>query len=99
LKKDASWQWKKGENEAFEHLKQLATSEPVLKHANPQLQYRMETDASKYAYGAVLSQKQESNKRHPVAFMSKSMTPAERNYDVGDKEMLAIIKPLDHWRH
>ena len=58
----------------------------------------METDTSNYAYGAVLSQKQdEDNKRHPVAFMSKSMTPAEWNYDIGDKEMLAIVKPLEHW--
>ena len=70
-----------------------------MKHVNPQLAYRMETDTSNYAYGAVLSQKQETNKRHPVAFMSKSMTPAERNYDIRDKEMLAIVKPLEHWRH
>ena len=100
LKKDTPWQWTKGENDAFEHLKHLATSEPILKHMNPQRAYRMETDASNYAYGAVLSQKQdEDNRRHPVAFMSKSMTPAERNYDIGDKEMLAIVKPLEHWRH
>ncbi len=65
------------ENDAFEHLKQLATSEPVLRHANPQLAYRMETDASNYAYGAILSQRQETKDRHPVAFMSKSMVPAE----------------------
>ena len=59
----------------------------------------METDASNYAYGAILSQKQETKDRHPVAFMSKSMAPAERNYDIGDKEMLAVVKPLEHWRH
>ena len=59
----------------------------------------METDASNYAYRAILSQKQEMDKRHPITFMSKSMTPAERNYDIGDKEMLAIVKPLEHWRH
>src|SRR6267154_4600853 len=60
----------------------------------------MDTDASNYVYRAVLSQKQDKdNQRHPVAFMSKSMMPAEQNYDIGDKEMLAIIKPLEHWRH
>jgi len=57
-------------------------------------------DASNYAYGAVLSQKQkEDNKRHPIAFFSKSMTPAKRNYSISDKEGLAIIKALQHWHH
>jgi len=59
----------------------------------------METDVSNYAYGAILSQKQETKDRHPIAFMSKSMAPAERNYDIGDKEMLAVVKPLEHWQH
>ena len=59
----------------------------------------METDASNYAYRAVLSQKQETNKQHPVAFMLKSMTPAEQNYNIRDKEMLVIVKPLEHWQH
>jgi transposase InsO family protein len=59
----------------------------------------METDASNFAYGAILSQKQSTGKRHPVAYMSKSMTPAEKNYDIGDKEALVIVKPLQHWRH
>ena len=42
LRKDTPWQWMKRENDAFEHLKQLATSELILKHANPQLAYQME---------------------------------------------------------
>ena len=99
-KRMTPWQWTKGENDVFEHLKQLVTLELILKHMNPQRAYRMETDASNYVYGAVLSQKQdEDNRRHPVAFMSKSMMSAERNYDIGDKEMLAIVKPLEHWQH
>jgi len=59
----------------------------------------METDASSYAYGAVLTQKQQTGKHHPVAFMSKSMSPAEKKYDIRDKEALAMLKPLQHWRH
>jgi hypothetical protein len=50
-------------------------------------------------YGAVLSQKGDNGQFHPVAFYSKSMTPAERNYGISDKEALAIIKALQHWRH
>jgi len=98
-KKDIGWQWTPKENKAFEQLKELVTSEPVLKHTNPKQAFRMETNASSYAYGAVLTQKQQTGKCHPVAFMSKSMTPVEKNYDIRDKEALAIVKPLQHWRH
>jgi len=55
----------------------MITSEPCLAHIDPQKAYRMETDASNYAYGAALSQKQTDGKYHPVGFMSKSMLPAE----------------------
>jgi hypothetical protein len=47
----------------------------------------------------VLSQKESDNKYHPVAYLSKSLTEPERNYDIYDKELLAIIKALDAWRH
>ena len=62
--------------------------------------FRVETDASNYAYGAVLSQHNNvDHKYHPVAFYSKSMNPAERNYGISDKEALAVVKALQHWRH
>jgi len=60
--------------------------------------YCLETDASDYALGAVLSQKQDE-KWHPIAFLSKSLNEAERNYEIYDKEMLAIMVALDEWRH
>jgi hypothetical protein len=97
--KDYKWRWNQREQDAFDQLKKLVTSEPVLAHADPDLPYRMETDASNYAYGAVLSQKKPEEPRHPVAYMSKSMNTAERNYDIGNKETLGIVKPLQHWRH
>jgi len=77
----------------------MVCESPVLIHADPEKKFQMETDASSYAYGAVLSQKAEDKKHHPVAFYSKSMTPAERNYGILDKEALPIIKGLQHWRH
>ena len=97
--KNHPWRWTEKEQGAFEKLKKAVTSEPVLKHVDQSLPFRLETDASNVAYGAVLSQKEPDQPRHPVAYMSKSMTPPERNYDIGDKEALGIIKPLQHWRH
>ena len=97
--KNYPWRWTQREQEAFKHLKRIVTEKPTLAHVDQALPFRMETDASNSAYGAVLSQKCPDGKRHPVAYMSKSMTVPERNYNIGDKEALAIIKPLQHWRH
>ena len=98
-KKGVPWKWGEEQDRAFQQLKEMITQEPCLAHINPDKPYRMETDTSNFAYGAALSQKQEDGKYHPVAFMSKSMLPAERNYDIYDKEALGIVKPLQHWRY
>src|SRR5258706_12376471 len=98
-RKNHQWRWTEKEQTAFETLKRAVTTRPVLNHVDQTLPFRMETDASNTAYGAVLSQKQPEEPRHPVAYMLKSMTAPERNYDIGDKEALGIIKPLQHWRH
>jgi len=60
---------------------------------------RVEADALEYATGEVLSMKYEDKKWKPVAFISKSLNEAERNYEIHDREMLAIIRCLDEWRH
>ena len=99
LKDGQRWQWTDREQHAFETLKRMICESPILIHADPEKKFQMETDASNYAYGAVLSQKGEDAKHHPVAFYSKSMNPAERNYGISDKEALAIIRGLQHWRH
>jgi hypothetical protein len=59
----------------------------------------METNASNYAYGTVLSQKQPDRRHHLIGFMSKSLNLAERNYGIPDKEALAIVKGLQNWHH
>ena len=98
-KKGVEWKWEKEQQKAFDKLKEAILSEPCLAHASLDKTFRMETDASAYAYGAALSQKQDDGKFHPVGFMSKSMLPAERNYDAYDWEALGIVKPLEHWRY
>lgn len=99
LWKDVEFYWSKDCQESFDKLKNLFTSSPILIHHNPNKPSHVETDASGFAYGAILLQKAEDNKLHPVAFMSKSMTPAERNYNIYDKEMLPIVQAFKSWRH
>jgi len=65
-------------------------------HSRP---FQIETDASKYATGAVLSQLDSNGDRHPVAFYSKTFSPAEQNYNIHDRELLAIIRALEAWHH
>ena len=60
---------------------------------------RIEIDVSDYATGEVLSMEYEDGLWRPVAFLSKSLNETERNYEIHDKEMLAIIKGLENWRH
>ncbi|KAF8748816.1 Chromo (CHRromatin Organization MOdifier) domain [Rhizoctonia solani] len=63
-----------------------------------ELPYYLETDASGVAMGAILSQRGPDNRLHPIAYMSKSFSGAEANYNTHDKELLAIIKALEEWR-
>ena len=57
-------------------------------------------DLSEFATRAVLSQQADSNNKwHPVAYLSKSLSAVEWNYEIYDKEMLAIIQALEEWRH
>ena len=67
--------------------------------ADPAKPFTLECDASDYATGAVLSQQGIDGKAHPVAFYSKTLNEAERNYEIYDKELLAVVRALDEWRH
>src|SRR6202041_2032963 len=62
--------------------------------------FQVEADSSDFATGAVLSQQSlEDNKWHPIAYYSKSVNAVECNYENQDKEMLAVIRALEEWRH
>lgn len=98
-KKDTPWKWTEEQDKAFRLLKERVTSSPILIFPDNDKPYKLEADSSNYATGAVLSQQGEDEKWHPVAFLSKSLSPVERNYEIHDKEMLAIIRALDEWRH
>jgi hypothetical protein len=98
--KEQKWKWDSPEASAFRKLKELVTSAPVLIIPADDQPFRIEADSSDFATGAVLSQlSAEDGKWHPVAFLSKSLSDTKRNYKIHDKEMLAIMRALDEWRH
>ena len=97
LKGKKEWKWEKEHQEAFEELKEKITSQPVLALPKREGKFRVETDASGHAIGGVLSQEQEG-KWKPIAFLSRTMQPAERNYKIYDNELLAIVEALAKWR-
>ena len=73
--------------------------EPVLAVLDLDKKMRMEVDMLDYAIGEVLSMEGEDGRWKPVAFLSKSLNEMKRNYEIYDKEMLAIIRGLESWRH
>jgi hypothetical protein len=83
--------------EAFEKLKAAFITAPILAQFDPDRETVVETDASGWCAGATLSQYDEDGVLHPCAFFSKKHLPAECNYEIYDKEMLAIIKALTEW--
>ncbi len=85
---------------SFKELKARFTSAPILRHPDPERQFTVEADASNTGVGAVLSQRQgEPAKLYPCAFFSRKLSAAERNYDVGNRELLAMKLALEEWRH
>ena len=120
--KGTPWHWTETQQTAFEELHDKMCSKPVLQQPNFNKKFYVQTDASAYGVGAILSQEggpdpdpgnTENNtdddnktktrtrkpKLHPIAYYSATFTPTERNYDIYERELLAIIKALVHWRH
>jgi hypothetical protein len=99
-KKDQPWVWEEAQEKAFEGLKEAFTSAPILRIPDDTNPFWLETDASDFATGAVLSQLDPTNGiYHPVAFYSKSLGVHERNYKIYDKKLLAIIRALEEYCH
>lgn len=96
-KKNTPFLWGKEQEESFQKLKAEFCKEPVLSALDEDKPTRVEPDASGWASGAVLSQKDELGNWKPCAFFSTKHLPAECNYDIHDKELMAIVKALVHW--
>ena len=98
-KKNTPWEWSSKCETAFTVLKKIFCMQPVLKMPDPSAPFSIATDASKHATGGVLMQQDTNGDWKPCAFLSQSLNPAERNYDIYDRELLAVIRALKEWRH
>jgi RNase H-like domain found in reverse transcriptase len=100
MKKDQKWSWGEEQQQAFDEIKDQVTSSLILCFADDSKPFCIEADSSDFATGAVLSQQSDNDlKWHPIAFYSKSLNAVERNYDIHNKEMLAVMRSLEEWRH
>src|SRR5882724_6313826 len=97
--KGTTWHFSNEGHSAFEALKKAFTTAPVLTHWILDTQITIETDTSDYALAAVLSITNPNGELHPIAFHSQTFSAPELNYDVHDKELLAIFEAFKHWRH
>jgi RNase H-like domain found in reverse transcriptase/Reverse transcriptase (RNA-dependent DNA polymerase) len=98
-KKDKKFEWTTECQKAFDIMKKQFIEELVLLMPNQSKPFQIESDASKVATGAVLTQLNSNGDRHPVAFLSKTFSETERKYEIYDRELLGIIQALKEWRH
>lgn len=97
-KKGVTFVWGSREEAAFLQLKKRFCEAPILRDWDPERPTFVEADASGLALGGCLSQEDEQGRRYAVAFYSQRFSPAEKNYPIHDREMLAIIRCLEAWR-
>jgi hypothetical protein len=97
-RKDVPFSFDSACEAAFQALKTAFTTAPILRHFDPELPCVVEADSSDYASGGVLSQNGLDGKLYPVAYYSHRLSPAECNYEIYDKELLAIIRCFEQWR-
>ena len=97
-KKNAKYEWTDVHEKAFKTLIAALTSAPVLRAPDPSKDYILHTDASDAAMSGVAQQYDENNELHPVAYWSKTFNPAQRNYSTTDRECLALVTALEHFK-
>lgn len=96
-KKDTKFVWDSTADKAFNQLKEMFITAPILTQFDPDRATVVEADSSGWATGGVLSQYDDNGVLRPCAFFSRKNSPAECNYEIHDKELLAIINCLKEW--
>ncbi|KAK5670272.1 hypothetical protein QVD99_8720 [Batrachochytrium dendrobatidis] len=99
FKKDVPFKWGPEQERSFLELKAAFASADFLVHPDDSRPFILETDASDFAISGVLSQYDDKDTLRPVAFYARQMNDAERNYEIYDKELLAVVESFKHWRH
>ena len=99
LHKSCTWTWGSEQEKAFATLKQRLLQAPVMIIPDVKQPFLLHTDASEVGIGATLSQTDSAGQLRLVSCMSRKLNPAEKNYPVHEKEMLALVNALEHWRH
>ena len=94
-RKEIKWNWREKQQKVFEELKERFTTELVLVTPDLDREIRVEVDMSDFAMGGVLSMKYEDKKWMLVAYISKLLNEAKKNYKIHNKEMLVIIRCLE----
>ena len=98
-KKNLSWDWTDACQDAFDGLKAAFLSAPVLLMPDTAKPFVVESDASKWATGAVLRQQGDDGEWHPCGYISHSFDATQRNYEIYDRELLGVVRALEEWRH
>ncbi|ESK81074.1 pro-pol protein, partial [Moniliophthora roreri MCA 2997] len=98
-KKGVPFEWTADCDRAFNTLKQCFQQEPVLRLPDPARAFVVETDALKWATGGVLRQEGPDGELHPCGYISHAFDATERNYEIYDRELFAIVRALQTWRH
>ena len=89
--------WEYEHEAAFQALVDAVCTAPVLRQPRFEDPFTIDCDASAYAIGAVLQQEGEKGKLHPVAFLSRTLDATQRNWDIYDKELYAVVHALETW--
>jgi hypothetical protein len=97
-KKDVPFSFGPDCKKAFKALRERLVAAPILAIFDPEREAVLETDASDYAIGACLTQKGDDGRIRPIAYYSRKMTGPELNYDIHDKELLAVVEAFKEWR-
>ena len=97
-KKNLAWNWTLQCQSAFDSLKSLFLSKPILHLPNLSSPFTIATNAFKFASGAMLLQTDANSEWHPCSYLSQSFSSSKRNYNIYDRKLLAIIQALKSWR-
>jgi hypothetical protein len=98
LRKESKFTWNDAAQDSFDSLKKSFTTAPILTHFDPERNIVLETDASDFALAGIISHPAGHGRLQPIAFYSRKFNDAELNYEIYDKELLAIIACLKEWR-